>query len=97
MADRSSLQIINCHVHTFTHRHTPARFLPWPVNGLARLAAVRSLLYWLARVVDRKRETALGRYVEIIRVSYDRDQEAVFQEVRGSYPDGTRFVVLPMT
>lgn len=96
MADRGSLQIVNCHVHTFTHRHTPDRFLPWPVNALARLPVVRSLLYWLARVFDPRRETALGRYVEIIRVSYDRDQAAVFAEVRGFYPEGTRFVVLPM-
>jgi hypothetical protein len=74
MTESSQGQIINCHVHTFTHRHTPDRFLPWPVNSLARLAFVREFLYWLARVVDPKREGALGRYVEIIRTSYDLDQ-----------------------
>jgi uncharacterized protein len=96
MAAQAGLGIVNCHVHTFTHRHTPGRFLPWPVNALARLAIVRRLLYWVARVFDPKREGALGRYVEIIRTSYGRDQEAVFEEVRGFYPTGTRFIVLPM-
>jgi uncharacterized protein len=96
MTESSQGQIINCHVHTFTHRHTPDRFLPWPVNSLARLAFVREFLYWLARVADPKREGALGRYVEIIRTSYDLDQAAVFGELRGFYPTGTSFVVLPM-
>jgi predicted TIM-barrel fold metal-dependent hydrolase len=95
-AGKTSFPMVNCHVHTFTHKHTPSRFLPWPVNALARLAVVRRLLYWLARVFDPKREGALGRYVEIIRTSYDRDQDAVFAELRGFYPTGTRFVVLPM-
>src|SRR6266404_67163 len=90
------MQITNCHVHTFTHLDTPDRFLPRWVTWLARFAVVRRVLYWVARVFDRKRERALGRYAEITRTSYDRDQAAVFEKVRGFYPTGTRFVVLPM-
>jgi uncharacterized protein len=66
------------------------------VTELARLALVRRLLSWLARVFDRERKTALGRYAQIIETSYNRTQADVFAIVRGFYPQGTRVVVLPM-
>lgn len=88
--------ITNCHVHTFTHAHTPDRFLPWPVNALVRFALVRRLLFWLARTFDPDRQTRLGRYAEIIKTSYAKTQADVFELVRSYYPQGTRFVVLPM-
>jgi hypothetical protein len=88
--------ITNCHVHTFTHAHTPDRFLRWPVNALVRFWLVRQLLFWLARTFDRERKTRLGRYAEIIKTSYARTQADVFRLLQDSYPVGTRFVVLPM-
>jgi uncharacterized protein len=90
------LEIVNCHVHTFTQAHTPKRFLPWPVTELVRLAAVRRLLRWLARVIDPQRKGRLGRYAQIVETSYNKSQREVFEIVRGFYPQGTRFVVLPM-
>ncbi len=88
--------ITNCHVHTFTQAHTPDRFLPWPVAELVGISLVRHLLIWVARLVDRERKTALGRYAQIVETSFKRNQRAVFEIVRGFYPEGTRFVVLPM-
>jgi predicted TIM-barrel fold metal-dependent hydrolase len=90
------VRITNCHVHTFTHEHTPLGFLPRPVTWLARFGFVRALLSWLARVFDPERKTPLGRYAQILETSYKKDQAAVFAIVRGFYPQGTRFVVLPM-
>jgi predicted TIM-barrel fold metal-dependent hydrolase len=88
--------ITNCHTHTFTQAHTPSRFLPWPVPQLARLAVVRRILSWLAKTADPDRQTALGRYAQILETSYNKSQAQVFEIVRGFYPEGTRFIVLPM-
>jgi len=90
------LEIINCHVHTFTQAHTPDRFLPWPVPLLVRIPLVRRVLSWVARLVDRERKGALGRYAQIIDTSYRKTQREVFEIVRGFYPEGTRLVLLPM-
>jgi uncharacterized protein len=90
------LQITNCHVHTFTHAHTPRRFLPWPVYWLARLPAFRKAFIWFAHLVDPQRQKPIGRYAEIIATSYKKTQRDVFDIVRGFYPEGSRFVLLPM-
>jgi Protein of unknown function (DUF3995) len=78
-------RIINCHVHTFTQAHTPQHFLPWPVQELVRLRWVRWLLSQVARIFDPKRETALGRYAEIVSTSYGKGQEAVFDIVKSEH------------
>lgn len=93
---QSPLQITNCHVHSFTEAHTPDRFLPWPVADLVRLAPVRRLLIWAARIFDRDRTGPLGRYAQIIETSYKKNQRDVFEIVRGFYPQESRFIVLPM-
>ena len=90
------MEITNCHVHTFTHEHTPDRFLHWPLPQLARFAFVRAALAGAARLFDPERKKALGRYAEIIRTSYGASQADVFKIVQAFYPEGTRFVVLPM-
>jgi uncharacterized protein len=90
------VEITNCHVHTFTQAHTPDRFLPWPVPQLARLPLVRQAFIRFARLVDPRRKKPLGRYAQIIDTSYKRTQVEIFEIVRGFYPEGTRFVVLPM-
>jgi predicted TIM-barrel fold metal-dependent hydrolase len=87
--------ITNCHIHTFTHRHTPARFVPWPVPQLVGIPVVRRALSRLSRLVDRGRRTAFRRYMEIVETSYQKCQRDVFRIVRGLYPE-TRFVVLPL-
>lgn len=90
------MEITNCHVHSFTVAHTPDRFLPWPVPLLVRFSLVRRLLGWVARRFDPQRKTALGRYAQIIDTSYKKTQREVFEIARGFYPEGTRFVLLPM-
>jgi uncharacterized protein len=92
----SGVEIVNCHVHTFTEAHTPDRYLPWPVQSLVRLPGIRRIFFWLARVFDPRRKSRLGRYAQIVETSYKKTQVEVFEIVRGFYPEGTRFVVLPM-
>jgi uncharacterized protein len=90
------MEITNCHVHTFTHKHTPDRFVPWPVNWLMRLPFVRKLLIALAKRFDSAHRTRFGRYAQIVETSYGETQAAILETVRGFYPEGTRFVILPM-
>jgi uncharacterized protein len=91
-----SVEIVNCHIHTFTEAHTPDRYLPWPAQDLVRLPGIRRIFFWLARVFDPRRRSRLGRYAQIVETSYKKTQREVFEIVRGFYPEGTRFVVLPM-
>jgi len=92
----SPTSITNCHIHTFTHKHTPARFVPWPINDLIRIGFLRHFLIWLAKRIDSGRRTRFGRYAQIIETSYRRSQVEIFEIVRGFYPEDTRFVLLPM-
>ena len=94
------ISITNCHVHTFTRWHTPRFFLRFPLNylvrGLAFLAVTRWVLVAVTRRLDPGRGSPFTRYVEIVSVSYEGGQSEIFDTVKGFYPDGTRFVVLPM-
>jgi uncharacterized protein len=89
------MQITNCHVHTFTAEHVPTRFAGVLGNFL-RIRRLRRFLLWVLRTIGRQPRHRFVRYARILETSYSRDQEAVFKIVRGYYPQGTRFVVLPM-
>ena len=86
----------NCHTHTFTHKHSPARFVPPPLNYLLRIGVIRRAVLAFAHWFDPKRQGAIGRYAEILETSYGKDQAAIFQRLQSFYPEGARFVVLPM-
>src|SRR5438067_2108276 len=90
------MPITNCHVHTFTHEHTPDRFVPPPLNYLLRIGWLRRGLLAIIHRFDPGRSSRIARYAEILETSYKRDQREVFELVQGFYPEGTRFVVLPM-
>jgi predicted TIM-barrel fold metal-dependent hydrolase len=91
------VQITNCHSHTFTHEHVPDRFVARPLGLLLRVAWIRRALLFLMRQFGPKRRGKLTRYAQILHISYEYgDQEGVFKLLRSYYPEGTRFVVLPM-
>ena len=90
------MRITNCHLHTFTHDHTPDRYVPWPLNRLVRVEWIRRPLIWLAQKLDPERHSQLARYAQIVDVSFRKSQADVFEIVQGFYPPDTRFVVLPM-
>lgn len=90
------MQITNCHIHTFTHKHVPDRFVPSPVGFLLRRKWIRRPVFAVVRRFDRGRRSRLARYAQILDVSYNETQDDAFNEVKGFYPYGTRFIVLPM-
>ncbi len=91
------IQIVNCHVHTFTGLHTPKDYpsrwlrLFRKVPGLIRFAA------WLARFFARY-ETAdmLDRLYRFQQETDRPEQAELLASVARYYPSNTRFVVLPM-
>lgn len=95
VSDRAEIEIVNCHIHTFTHEHAPDRFVRPPLNVLLRIGWFRRWLLNVVRAFDRGRRGRIARYAEILEIA-QRSQEAVFEIARGFYPEGTRFVVLPM-
>ena len=89
-------RITNCHTHTFTHDHSPDRFVPWPIGPLIDFGPFRRAFIALAHRFSNKNRGTLERYAEIVETSFAIGQDGVFEKLRSSYPDGTRFVVLPM-
>jgi predicted TIM-barrel fold metal-dependent hydrolase len=87
--------LTNCHIHTFTVDHVPNRFAGI-FGQLLRIRPLRLLVLALMRAIGRAPRSRLARYAQILEVSHKRKQEDIFKIARGFYPQGTRFVVLPM-
>lgn len=86
----------NCHIHTFTNDHVPNRFVRPPLGWLLHVGWFRRALMKVIRRFDRGRRGRIARLAEVLDISFDRTQEEVFKLGSGLYPQGTRFVVLPM-
>jgi uncharacterized protein len=89
------MQITNCHIHTFTADHVPTRFAG-PFGKLLRKRLIRRIVLWVMRFVGHTPRSRLARYARILETSYIGGQEAIFKVVQRFYPEGTRFVILPM-
>src|SRR5262245_63244431 len=81
-------RITNCHVHTFTHEHSPDRFVPWPLVPLSNFGPFRRLFIALARRFWGKRRGKLARYAEILETSSAVGQAGGLDKRRGQYPSG---------
>lgn len=90
-------RITNCHIHTFTLAHVPARFLPAPLDLLLRTPYLWRPLRWVLTYLnpfdDRDK---YQRYTNFVRVASRRSQREIYEGILPRYPKGTRFVVLPM-
>lgn len=89
------MQITNCHIHTFTADHVPIRYAGF-FGQFLRIRAFRVVVLWIMRFIGHTPRSRLARYARILETSYERDQEAIFKIVQRFYPEGTRFVILPM-
>lgn len=94
-AEKQPQSLTNCHIHTFTIDHVPSHFAGI-FGPLLRIRPIRVLLLALLRAVGRAPRSLLVRYARILEVTHSRSQEDIFKIARGFYPQGTRFVVLPM-
>lgn len=90
-----AMQITNCHIHTFTAAHVPDRYAGF-LGQFLRYRAFLRVVLWIMRFVGHTPRSRLARYARILETSYQRDQEAIFNLAQRVYPQGTRFVILPM-
>jgi predicted TIM-barrel fold metal-dependent hydrolase len=95
-----TVNIINCHVHTFNRNAVPERFLPKWLNPLANLLENKGAANLLCSVFNtlRNHELALlvKKYHAFLNVGDLKSQLEIFKYLQGFYPIGTRFCVLPM-
>jgi predicted TIM-barrel fold metal-dependent hydrolase len=89
------LRITNCHIHTFTVAHVPDRFAGI-FGRLLEIRWLRAVVLAFLRAFGRAPRSLFARYARILEVSHRRSQRQVFELARSFYPQGTRFVVLPM-
>ncbi len=93
----SDQDIINCHIHTFTNDHTPKyyphpvfvvfRWVPGLVRVMRRAAWFMPWAHWHSFMV---------RIEAFHRSGNRKSQAAIFDEIQPYYPQGTKFVVLPL-
>jgi uncharacterized protein len=90
------LPYTNCHIHTFTNKHVPSRFVKPPLSWLLHVGFFRRGLMKVIRRFDRGRRGRIARLAEVLDPSFGEDQEQVFARCVLLYPKETRFIVLPM-
>jgi uncharacterized protein len=89
--------IHNCHVHVFTSQAVPDDYLPFKLIRLLRTECGskigRLVLRYLRPFTSRDFFDRLAAFIGIGNLP---GQKEIFDTLKGSYPDGTRFVVLPV-
>ena len=90
------MKITNCHIHIFTSDYIPDNFVPY-VGSLVKYKPVRLSLRYLLKVLNPfSRRDKPERFARFMKISYKEKQEDIYKIIRGYYPRGTRFIVLPM-
>ena len=89
--------IINCHSHLFTHENIPNDYFPFFLVPAARIAPLRWALRGILKViVPWTKNDKVQRYAAFIRAAYRDSQEDNLKNLMGYYPEGTKFIALPM-
>ncbi len=87
----------NIHIHTFTSRHVPGGFLPFGLMRVVRTRVGGGITSWILRNVQPlKRYDRFDRLAAFTDIGNLSSQAAVFEFIRGFYPEDTRFVALSM-
>lgn len=89
--------IYNCHIHTFTADHIPDRFLPMGLVRAMRHTWLRNPILWLFNMlIPVTNKDAVARTGRFLARGAFESQQKVFGYLQKQYPEGTRFIVLPM-
>ena len=94
--DPSRIRITNCHIHTFTAKHTPIFFPAWYLLPFKLAPLVVEIIAKFIRGWFPAQAEWLLRLIRFRRFSSLTTQAKIFEAVRIQYPSDTRFVVLPM-
>ena len=91
------MRLTNCHTHTFTDAHIPARYPHWALMPFKRAPGLVKGLALAARLMGQEGAASslrrLHRFQQEARLPAQAD---IFAQLVAQYPRGTRFVVLPM-
>ncbi len=91
------MDFINCHIHTFTIKHIPHKFLPFRLVQILKPKIIRKPLGWfLRKVLPITNRDLLDRYINFIEITANKSQEDTLNHVMDYYPENTKFIVLPM-
>lgn len=89
--------MINCHIHTFKDVDIPEKFLPLKLVRILSTKVgfkiVAKVLNWINPFTTNDQ---FDRYVTFIKIGKLGSQKAIFENCKNQYPQGTKFVVLPM-
>ncbi len=96
ITNTARIRITNCHIHTFTAKHTPFFFPAWYLIPFKLMPFLIEFIARLVRGWMPNRAEWLLRLIKFRRFSSLSTQEKIFDAVRIQYPSDTRFVVLPM-
>jgi predicted TIM-barrel fold metal-dependent hydrolase len=89
--------IYNCHIHTFTADHVPDHFLPFNLVRIMRRTWLRNPILWLfGMLIPVTNKDAVARTGRFLARGAFESQQKVFGYLQKQYPEGTRFIVLPM-
>ncbi len=87
----------NCHIHTFLNVDVPDKFLPL---SLVRFLASNKWGRFLARILHHINpftdNDLFDRYARFLTTGGLDSQRSVLAKCAAYYPDGTKFVILPM-
>jgi predicted TIM-barrel fold metal-dependent hydrolase len=88
-------EIINCHVHTFTFRHVPERYLPWRlVRWLLKTKSLKTLAWILNNLNPLSSNDTFERYLNFLYNGFGKNQEQILNDLMEYYPRSSKFVIL---
>ncbi|WP_020530060.1 amidohydrolase family protein [Flexithrix dorotheae] len=95
------MTIINSHIHTFSIKNTPDNFLQYGMRKVPRVLhpILKRLLQQkkVARIAARLiKNPFLSKHLAFVLIGLMETQDLIFEEEKKAYPEGTKFVVLPL-
>jgi predicted TIM-barrel fold metal-dependent hydrolase len=89
--------IYNCHCHLFTDKNLPNNYLGFGIVPLVRNHVVAKIGRFILRYINPLSNTDIGqRFAAFLEATYQHNQEENLKKLIGYYPEGTKFVILPM-
>lgn len=87
----------NSHIHIFTEKDVPNRFLPLAlVKILKTKIGYRCMAKLLRNLIPFTDKDMFDRYLKFVQLGKLGSQENIFKECTRFYPEDTKFIVLPM-
>ncbi|MBX2842696.1 MAG: amidohydrolase family protein [Flammeovirgaceae bacterium] len=96
------MEMINAHIHTFNIKNTPERFLQYGMPSFIprflhptfkKIIQQKSIARVAAKLI---KNPFLSKHLAFILIGLLETQDLIFEKVKKAYPEGSKFVVLPL-